>query len=245
VKGGRQRGKAAAKGDGRSDAAKAAPAAGDGAIVLPARAGPIVLASALFVLASAPPLLARVLYAEAFVTGGPSMEPTLLDGDRFAIDRTAVGLFFPWEAEARASWAVPEVGDVVVVRSPLDEVDIVKRVIGLPGDRIEIQGDEVFRNGVSLGRDPVEDCRFEEAFGEPVCVEEHAGARAWRTLRDAADAASMDERTIPEGHVFVLGDHRNRSNDSRRIGPIPLSRVIGVARYRYYSPAGQPVGEIE
>lgn len=221
----------------RVDAARAAPPT-----LARLRPGALVGATLLYALASAPPLFTRVLYVEGFETDGPSMEPTLLDGDRFLIDRSALGLFLPWEREARASWSVPEVGDVVVLRSPMDELDIVKRVIGLPGDRIEIREDEVFRNGSSLGH---------EATGESadgmgsIEVEERVGERRWRTRRDPGWPSSLDETIVPVGHVFVLGDHRSRSNDSRRIGPIPLARLVGIVRVRYASPAGAPLGEIE
>jgi signal peptidase I len=203
------------------------------------RAGPLVGAVLLYALASAPPLLSRVLYIEAFETDGPSMEPTLLDGDRFVIDRSALGLFFPWEREARASWALPEVGDVVVLRSPMDELDIVKRVIGLPGDRIAIREDEVFRDGISLGQG-----RGSEGPEPASEVEERVGERRWWTRRDPDSPSSLHETVVPSGHVFVLGDHRSHSNDSRRIGPIPLRRLVGIVRLRYASPAGAPLGAI-
>jgi signal peptidase I len=205
------------------------------------RPGALVGAVLLYALASAPTLLTRVLYLEAFETDGPSMEPTLLDGDRFVIDRSALGLFLPWEREARASWGLPEVGDVVVVRSPMDELDIVKRVIGLPGDRIAIREDEVFRNGISLGRGSGGE---DAAASGAVEVEERVGERRWRTRRDPEWPASLEETIVPRGHVFVLGDHRSHSNDSRRIGPIPIGRLVGIVRLRYASPAGAPLGEI-
>lgn len=98
-----------------------------------------------------PVLFSRMLFLETFETDGPSMEPTLRHGDLFVVDRTAIGLFFPWQTEAIATWGRPEVGDVVVLRSPMDEVDIVKRVVGLPGDRVAMRAGEVLRNGESLG----------------------------------------------------------------------------------------------
>lgn len=192
-----------------------------------------------------PVLFSRMLFLETFETDGPSMEPTLRHGDLFVVDRTAIGLFFPWQTEALATWGVPEVGDVVVLRSPMDEVDIVKRVVGLPGDRVAMRAGEVLRNGASLGHEPTDDgCVLGDPEPDGVCFVEHFGDRRWHVAFAAAEADDFAEQDVPEGHVFVLGDHRDRSNDSRRIGPIPLARVIGVVRFRYFSPEGSPLGAV-
>src|SRR3954471_21768202 len=77
----------------------------------------------------------RVGIAQAYEVDGPSMEPTLLTGEKLFVARCAYGLALPWLADALVSWAWPEVGDVVILASPQDPTeDLVKRVIGLPGD---------------------------------------------------------------------------------------------------------------
>lgn len=180
----------------------------------------------------------RVVLFEAFMIDGPSMEPTLLNGDRVVVAKYAFGLFLPGTHEAVLNWGTPNRGDVVIVNSPMDDVDIVKRVIGIPGDRIEIRDDEVFVNGESI-RDrllgPCNDDERMELFGDCELWEESLDEHSWRSSHDPEDYADMAEREVPPGHVFVLGDHRNRSNDSRRIGMIPVTRLKGHALAIYWS----------
>jgi signal peptidase I len=92
----------------------------------------------------------RIVLFEAFEIDGPSMEPTLLNGDRVVVSKFPFGLFLPFTDDAVVSWGMPHAGDVVIVKSPADGVDIVKRVIGVPGDRIEVRDDVVYRNGESI-----------------------------------------------------------------------------------------------
>jgi len=207
----------------------------------------VLLAVLVYVAAMAPSVLARVLWIEAFETDGPSMEPGLLDGDRFLLDRTAVGLLLPGDTESLSHWASPEVGDVVVLYSPMDEVEIVKRVIAVAGDRVSIEEGVVTLNGVSLGHREIDGCPRGDGFARTLCFEEHLGDRVWRVSHAADESASMPEREVPPGHVFVLGDHRDRSNDSRNphVGAIPLPRVVGVVWVRYWSESGQPLGVLQ
>lgn len=194
-----------------------------------------------------PPFVARYLWAESFVTDGPSMEPTLSSGDRFVVDRTAIGLFPPGAHESLTTWGELVRGDVVVVNSPMDGVDIIKRVIGVGGDRVEIHADDVFVNGMSLRVGEAADCPHSGDPETTACYEERSGERRWRVASDRWDVADMAEREVPPGTVFLLGDHRSRSNDSRNplVGMVPLSHVVGVVRFRYWSESGAPTGWIE
>lgn len=183
----------------------------------------------------------RIVLFEAFEIDGPSMEPTLLHGDRVVVAKFPYGLFLPFTNEAVLSWGAPEPGDVVIVKSPFDDVDIVKRVIGVAGDRIEIREDHVWRNGAPIHRRVLGPCREQEASEDPTdCewVEEGIGALRWRTSHSLfSPPESMAPAVVPPGHVFVLGDHRDRSNDSRnpRVGMIPIARVKGRALAIYWS----------
>src|SRR5690606_12608590 len=76
----------------------------------------------------------RTCLFEAFEIEGPSMEPTLLNGDRVVVSKFAYGLFLPLRDHAEITWGQPKVGDVVILKSPADGVDIIKRVIGVGGD---------------------------------------------------------------------------------------------------------------
>jgi signal peptidase I len=183
----------------------------------------------------------RIVLFEAFEIDGPSMEPTLLNGDRVVVAKFPFGLFFPFSDEAVTSWGMPDAGDVVIVHSPADNVDIVKRVIGVPGDRIEIRDDVVYRNGEPIRVRILGPCQEDASTEDPTdCewVEESIGERHWRTSHSLlSPPESMPEQTVPPGHIFVLGDHRDRSNDSRnpRVGMIPIGRVKGRAEGIYWS----------
>src|SRR5438045_5526536 len=86
-------------------------------------------------------LVIRTALFEAFEIEGPSMEPTLLNGDRVVVAKFMFGLFLPLRDHADITWGAPKLGDVVIIKSPADGVDIVKRVIGIGGDFIEVHDD--------------------------------------------------------------------------------------------------------
>ena len=186
-------------------------------------------------------LFIRIVLFEAFEIDGPSMEPTLLDGDRVVVAKYMYGLFLPFTNEAVASWGMPSVGDVVIVHSPADNIDIVKRVIGVPGDVIELRDDVVFRNDEPLQVRIDGACRSEDGdheYDHCEWVEEAVGDHHWHTSRSRLSVPdTMEPAEVPEGHIFVMGDHRDRSNDSRnpRVGMVPIARVKGRALAIYWS----------
>lgn len=187
-----------------------------------------------FVLALALALSFRTGVAQAYEVDGPSMEPTVFQGERVVALRCAYGLSLPFVTDAVTMWSSPAVGDVVIIESPAeDRADLVKRVVGVAGDVISIEDGVVMRNGEPFATavegtcdprrelDPSVDCMLTREHDD-------AGARSWLTSR--SQPSSLDSMTpiqVPEGHVFVMGDHRDRSNDSRRLGPIPVTRVRG------------------
>ena len=187
----------------------------------------------------------RVALFEAFEIEGPSMEPTLLNGDRVVVAKFIYGLFLPFTNAAVLSWGEPNPGDVVIVRSPRDNVDIVKRVIGLPGDVIELRDGVIHRNGKAVPRSekgPCQDHPEQSPFG---CewVEEVVGEHTYRISRDVDSLrTTRPPVTVEAGHIYVLGDHRDRSNDSRALGTIPISRVKGKVLSIYWSSSGGPAG---
>lgn len=190
-------------------------------------------------------ILVRIVVFEAFQIEGPSMEPTFVNGDRVIVWKFPFGLSLPNFDEALTSWGMPHPGDVVIVHSPADNVDIVKRVIGVPGDRIEIRDDVVYRNGEPIRRRELGPCTEDLTTEDPgVCVwfEEGIGDRTWRTSTSLIETTdNLPEREVPPGRVFVMGDHRDRSNDSRNpaVGMIPISRVKGRAAFIYWSSDGE------
>ena len=185
----------------------------------------------------------RIVLFEPFEIEGPSMEPTLLNRDRVVVAKFMYGLYLPFMKDAAITWGVPDLGDVVIVKSPADDIDIVKRVVGLPGDRLELREDVVWRNGRPITHRPAGPCdaalRSFDPDEEASCewTEESLGDETYRTSHDPAYApfTSASVTTVPPGHIFILGDHRDRSNDSRYFGPVPIARVKGKALAIYWS----------
>ena len=186
-------------------------------------------------------LFIRIVLFEAFEIEGPSMQPTLLNGDRVVVAKFLYGLFLPFTHEALVTWGMPNLGDVVIVNSPADGIDIVKRVIGLPGDTIEIRDDVVIRNGTPLVRRNLGPCRDAQArreidTGDCEWFEDIVGERTFRTSHAIHGGVSnFPPRQVPDDHIYIMGDHRDRSNDSRFFGPVPISRVKGRALFIYWS----------
>lgn len=139
--------------------------------------------------------------AQAFRVEGTSMEPLLRDGDRIVVNKLAFRL------------GPIERGDVVVFWYPRDpSVSFIKRVVGRPGDRVEIRTGRVYVNGE----------RLSEAYLP-------------ETFRDTDSHPAIDVRP---GYYFVLGDHRRSSNDSRSWGQVPEKYIYGRAAFRFW-PLGQ------
>ncbi|MEZ5821529.1 MAG: signal peptidase I [Xanthobacteraceae bacterium] len=198
-----------------------------------------VLAFAVIALAISLPLLFRAYLFQPFGVPAGSMVPTLLVGDFF---------FAAKYAYAPIWGAVPARGDVVVFRSPRDNVTVfVKRVAGLPDDRIQMKQGILHINGVAVTRE-----RTPNFVGEDPCGERAAatGTRRWRETLDngvsyetldCVDVGFLDNTsvyTVPEGRIFVLGDNRDNSTDSRlpsSLGYVPIENVIGRAGMIFFS----------
>jgi len=187
----------------------------------------------------------RIVLFEAFEIEGPSMEPTLLNGDRVVVAKFAYGLFLPFMNQAVTSWGVPKAGDVVIVRSPRDNVDIVKRVVGLPGDTLELRDGVIYRNGTAVPHVSIGSCQDRPDAGPFGCewVEEKLGEHTYRISQNLDSIRTTRPKlTVEPGRIYVLGDHRDRSNDSRALGTIPINRVKGRVLSIYWSSEGGPAG---
>jgi signal peptidase I len=183
-------------------------------------------------------LVIRTCLFEAFEIEGPSMEPSLLNGDRVVVAKFMYGLFLPLREEADLNWGGPELGDVVIIKSPADGVDIVKRVIGVAGDLVEMRDDAVYRNGVALPRIDKGPCTTGIGADTPRC-RVYESEIAGKSFLTSAARPSFDPMPVhvPKDHIYVLGDHRDSSNDSRNpaVGAIPVTRVKGRALNIYWS----------
>ena len=163
-------------------------------------------------------LFIRTFVVQAFKIPSGSMEPTLLVGDHILVNKFLYGVKIPFVNATLIPISKPKRGDVIVFIYPVDtSKDFIKRVIGLPGDTIEIIGQKIHING--------EEYQDEKGFYS------NQGKGSGRYL----GKANFAPVTVPEGHLFVMGDNRNHSYDSRFWGFVPLSSVKGKAFIIYWS----------
>ena len=167
-------------------------------------------------------LVIRSFIFEPFRIPSGSMEPTLLRGDFIFVKKYSYGLRLPVVETKIVETGEPERGDVVVFRLPSEpSVNYIKRVVGLPGDRIEYRDHRLTINGeaVELAHDD-----------EPQVFLETLGDRRHR-IQITAPGSRQGEAlyVVPEGHYFVMGDNRDNSKDSRYIDAIPESHLVGEA----------------
>ena len=170
-----------------------------------------------------------------------SMRPTLLEGDVVLVDRLAYDLKIPLTDIALYRTGEPRRGDIVTFTSPRDGVRLIKRVVGLPGDVIEMRDERLSINGVALGYGEA------HAVDEPAVggtlpalrLTEHldAAAHAVQWMPTVAARRSFGPLTVPAGHYFMLGDNRDDSADSRYIGSVPRALLIGRAHHVIVSAA--------
>ncbi len=214
----------------------------------------------------------RTLFFQPFWIPSSSMKDTLLVGDFLFVNKMAYGYarvscpFAICPISGRIFGSQPDLGDVVVFRHPVSGEDFIKRLMGLPGDKVQVKGGVVFLNGVELKQQA--DGNFEEPFerqgpvgGFPqcnsnvgiggTCVKE----KALETLPNGVNHSILNigERrldntpvyTVPEGHYFFMGDNRDNSTDSRvaqtasGVGFVPYENLIGRADRIMFSSAGR------
>lgn len=166
-----------------------------------------------------------------------SMKPTILEGDRIFINKVAYDLKFPFTTFRIAQWDNPKWGDVVVLRSPEDGKRLVKRVIGLPGDVIELRGDRLYRNGhpaiyTSLDQEVIDQIEAQERAYFLFATEEVEG-RQHPVMVLLGSAMHLQPPfgpfEIPKDSYFMMGDNRNNSRDSRYFGTVHRSEILGRA----------------
>ncbi len=163
-----------------------------------------------------------------------SMRPTILEGDRIWVNKLAYGLRVPLTMSWIARWDAPSRGDVVTFVSPDDGIRLVKRIVGLPGDRISMRANRLTLNGHLLAYEEVirglPPLRPNDRNIPPIVrterLDDHPHAvSVIPALAGYSD--SFPEFTVPDGHYFFLGDNRDQSRDSRFIGPVPLDDIYG------------------
>lgn len=162
-----------------------------------------------------------------------SMRPTIIEGDRIFVKKLAYDLRVPLTHISLVRLADPERGDIIIFDSAVSELRLVKRVIGVPGDVIEVRRDVVYVNGEPLDYSPLE--------GE----DEFDASRYVQDMRESIQGGDADMREytvrlsrggrlssygpvkVPDNSYFVLGDNRDNSADSRVIGFVPRAEIVG------------------
>lgn len=142
----------------------------------------------------------RVFLFTPIVVDGESMMPTLENGDRMIVNKIGYTV------------GKPDRFDIVVFHAP-EQKDYIKRVIGLPGDTVEYRNDILYVNGKQLPEPYLEQYKA-EVVDSPL-------------TEDFTLEQKIQSTTVPEGHVFVLGDNRRKSKDSRHIGAVAIDEIIG------------------
>ena len=193
----------------------------------------------------------RTFAYEPFNIPSGSMIPTLQVGDYLFVSKFSYGYthfsfpFSPDFFEGRVFGSLPERGDVAVFRKPnQDDIDYIKRIVGLPGDRIQVIGGVLHINGSPVKREKVADRIYERHSGGRVSVTEYLETLPngrQHLIYEENDSEFLDntpEFVVPEDHIFAMGDNRDNSQDSRvlhEVGFVPLENLIGRAQIIFFS----------
>ncbi len=205
------------------------------------------------IIAAAIALGIRTFAYEPFNIPSGSMIPTLLVGDYLFVSKLSYGysrhslpLSLPL-IPGRVLFDEPERGDVVVFKLPSDDsTDYIKRIVGLPGDTIQVKGGVLHINEKPVNRRKVQDFMVDVAVGRTAPVTQYVetlpNGRQHRII-EMSDTFSADNTPIyrvPPGHYFAMGDNRDNSRDSRfpEVGPIPAENLVGRAEILFFSTDG-------
>ena len=219
-------------------------------------------------------VVVRTCLYQPFNIPSKSMQSTLLVGDYLFVSKFSYGysrFSLPWmlsdlPVSGRFWSAEPKRGDVVVFRQPNNtDVDFIKRVIGLPGDRIKVVHGVVYLNGTAIKKEPIEPFVERDPFGGEVktrryretlpdgrsytvldaiddgqadnCPRPRTAATRGDCIALNADTTEQNEYVVPPGHFFMMGDNRDNSQDSRftAVGFVPFENLVGRAEIIFFS----------
>src|SRR5437899_3469151 len=164
-----------------------------------------------------------------------SMKPTILEGDRVFVNKLAYDLKLPFTTWHIAEWSNPRRGDIVVFYSPHDGQRLIKRVVGLPGDTIELRNNSLILNGEAVEYGPLaeellRDLALAERASHLFAAEQLPGQShaiaAYPGVRAMRDFGPFH---VPQGRYFMMGDNRDDSFDSRYYGTVERKQIVGRA----------------
>lgn len=180
-------------------------------------------------------LLFRSFLFEPFKIPSGSMIPTLLVGDFIVVNKFSYGIRLPVVNKKVISIGSPQRGDVVVFRYPRDPgVNFIKRAVGLPGDTITYRDKQLFVNGekvddTSTGRFESSDIKCSTPAADAGLFDEQLGDVDHKILLHGRSRSRNGQWVVPADHYFMMGDNRDRSNDSREWGFVPEENLLGRA----------------
>jgi signal peptidase I len=196
----------------------------------------------------------RTVAFEPFNIPSGSMIPTLLVGDYLFVSKYSYGysrFSLPYGLDlfpGRIFYRPPERGDVAVFKLPTDgKTDYIKRIVGLPGDTIQVQGGVLYINGQAVKRERIADeteQRGNATYRIPQYIETLPNGKRHRIREERGDDGGLDNTppyTVPPGHFFAMGDNRDNSQDSRvlsDVGFIPAENLVGRAEILFFSTNG-------
>lgn len=165
-----------------------------------------------------------------------SMNPTILEGDLIFVNKMAYDLRVPLTLHRLAKWSDPERGDIIICFSPDDGIRLVKRVIGRPGDTVEMRGNELFLNEEAVGYTRIDpDCADQlpgAVKGKCVLAMEDLDGtiHAVMSVPSISAMRNFGPVTVPQDSYFVMGDNRDNSRDSRYFGFVARESIVGKAK---------------
>jgi signal peptidase I len=159
-----------------------------------------------------------------------SMKPTIQEGDRVVVNKLAYDLKVPFTTIKIVGWDDPKRGDIVVLFSPVDGTRLVKRVVALPNDQVEMRENQLYINGQVAKQSPVATTELAD-YGRAYVFAENLQGHTHKMMvtPEIPAVRSFGPVVVPKGNYFVLGDNRDNSNDSRFIGFIERRRIVGEA----------------
>lgn len=197
----------------------------------------------------------RAFLFQPFNIPSGSMIPTLLVGDYLFVSKYSYGYsrhslpFSPPLFSGRIWESLPKRGDIAVFKLPADgRTDYIKRVVGLPGDGIQMRGGELYINGKLVPQAPATDFVEKDAMGNAMQIRQYRETLPNGVSHNVLDMlidGPVDNTgvfTVPQGHVFMMGDNRDNSSDSRvpngGVGFVPVENLVGRAEFLFFSTDG-------